>query len=382
MTFEEFRALFPTAALAVHLNHAGTSPIARPVAESVTPVLEELMGADILVAYLNHIKRQEELRAALGRMMNASTAGIGFVRNTSHGVSIIAQSIPFRSGDTVVVPEGEYPSNIYPWMAQESRGGRVRLVPPGADGLLSEDDLMAACDDSTRVLAVSWVQWHTGQQMDLKRLGAFCRERGIYFSVDVVQGLGALRLDLQETPVDFATAGCHKWLLAPGGLGMVYVHPEIFGDLLATNVGWNSVEKPIEWERLHFDELRQDARRFEEGTPALLATATLAKSVELLEAIGFDAVNDRVRALAEYALNRLSEAGMTVITPGDAARRSGIACFRHPSVPHAQVLEAMAAANVIIAERGGNLRFAPHAYNTEADIDAAMAVLAGLETSG
>lgn len=375
MTFEEMRAQFPSAAGSIHLNHAGVSPISLAVGTAVHAVLGDLTGSDVLSGYMAHLERQEDLRRALGRMAGAAPDTLGFVRNTSHGLAIAAEAIPFREGDSVVLPAIEYPANVYPWMAQARRGVTTRLVPADANGVMAEDDLIAACDATTRVLAVSWVQWGSGQRLDVTKLGAFCRSRGILFVVDLVQGLGALRINLSDLPVDIAAAGCHKWLLAPGGLGVLYVHPEVFPTLLPTNIGWNSVESSLEWERLHFDELKRNPSRFEEGTSSLLATAALNASVGVLEAVGFDAVHERVLALADHARHALKARGLTVISPDGASQRSGIVAFRHRTLPNDAVLQHLEEKKVRAAVRCGNVRFAPHAYNNEADIAAAVAAI-------
>jgi cysteine desulfurase / selenocysteine lyase len=375
MTPEELRALFPHTSHCIHLNHAGTSPIARPVADAVQTVCAELMSDDPFTGYRNHEKRQRSLRAALGRMMDVAPETLAFTRNTSHSISIAAQAIPFQPGDRIVAPAIEYPANLYPWMARETSGATVHRVPAREDGLVAEDDLMAACDAATRVLAVSWVQWGTGQRLDLARLGAFCRERGILFAVDIVQGLGALCINLASLPVDIAAAGCHKWLLAPGGLGVLYVRPEVFPSLLPINIGWNSVQDSIQWERMHYDELKTTPERFEEGTPSLLATAALAASVRLLESVGFDAVNDRVLALAAHAHRLLTDRGMHVVTPTAPESRSGIVAFRHPRLANETVLDELTRRQIVAAVRCGSLRFAPHVYTTEPDIETAVAAI-------
>lgn len=371
MTFDEMRALFPSATQCIHLNHAGTSPIARPVAHAVQTVLGELMSSDSFQAYTNHQKRQETLRAALGRMLGVAPTTLGFGRNTSHGLAIAAAAIPFRPGENVVVPAIEYPANVYPWMAQAHRGVETRLVPPRHDNRVAHDDLMAACNPDTRVLAVSWVQWGTGQRLDLAALGSFCRERDILFVVDIIQGLGALRLDLARLPVDIAAAGCHKWLLAPGGMGILYVHPDVFPRLLPVNIGWNSVVDSIDWERIHFD-LRPDPQRFEEGTPNLLGTAALDASVALLEQVGFANVEARVLALADRARAGAAQRGYHLASSDTPEQCSGIVSFRHPTRTNEDVLAILSARKIVAAVRGGNLRFAPHAYNDPADIDRAV----------
>ncbi len=375
MTFPELRALFPSAARCIHLNHAGTSPIARPVAEAVHAVTEELMSDDPFLAYKNHERRQKGLRGALGRMMNVSPDTLAFVRNTSHGLSIAADSLPFEPGDNVVIPGIEYPANVYPWMAQAHRGVETRRIAPRAGGdVMAEEDLMAACDARTRVLAVSWVQWGTGQRLDLAVLGSFCRERGITFVVDIVQGLGALRIDLPRFHIDIAAAGCHKWLLSPGGIGVLYVRPEVMGRLRPTNIGWNSVTNSVQWERIHFD-LRPETARFEEGTPNLLGTAALYASVSLLEAAGFDAVEAHILRLANKARMLLAERGCRIISPEEPAKRSGIVAFHHPTLPNDAALAVLAERSVIAAVRCGNLRFSPHIENDEADIEKAVAAI-------
>lgn len=376
MTFDELRGLFPSAQKCVHLNHAGTAPIPQPAADAAALVADELMSDDSFAAFKNHQKRQESLRQALSRLISAPPSALAFVKNTSHGLSLVSDALPLGPGENVVVPEGEYPANVYPWMAQRARRGvETRIVPTRANGIVAEEDLIAACDAGTRVLAVSWVQWGTGQRMNLAHLGAFCRERGIFFVVDAVQGLGALRLDLSTLEdVDFAVAGCHKWLLSPAGIGVLYVRPGVMDRLLPANVGWNSVVDPLDWERVHFD-LKPTADRFEEGTPNLMGTAALGASVGLLEAVGFAAVAQRVLALADYARAQLSQRGCHVVSPGDPDQCSGIVAFRHPSHSNDAVLQTLAARRIIAAVRCGSVRLSPHAYSSEADIDAAVAAL-------
>lgn len=376
MTPDELRAQFPSALHCVHLNHAGTSPVPLSAQSAVQTVFADLMGPDSFDAYKNHLKRQENLRGKLAGMMNVAPATLGFVRNTSHGLSLAAQSIPFAPGDTVVLVDGEYPSNVYPWMAQAYRGVHVHLVPACENGWVDEDDLIAACEKTqARVLAVPWVHWGTGQKLDLVKLGAFCQSAGVLLVADVVQGFGALQLDLTALPIAIAAGGCHKWLLAPGGLGFVYVRPGLFPDLLPVSIGWNSVENPIDWDNYHFDQLRQTPERWEEGTPALLATAALLASIDLLCAMGREAVESRVLEIAHTARKDLNSAGYRVISPTAPEKASGIVAFRHAHLPNDAVLASLTEHKVRAAVRGGNVRVSPHAYSNHADLDTLFAAL-------
>ncbi len=376
MTPAELRLLFPSVQKSIHLNHAGTSPIASPVAEAVQSVLADLQSENPLTAYINAMKHADDLRDAWGRMLRTAPDNLAVVKNTSHGLTIIAQGIPYRTGENIVVAANEYPSNVYPWLAQETRGVQTRLVAPQADGYVSEDDLEAACDAQTRVLAVSWVQWGTGQRMDLARLGAFCAARNIFLVVDAVQGFGALRLDLSALPgVAFATGGGHKWLLSPGGVGFLYVRPDLLETMLPNNVGWNWVAKPMAWEASQWGTPKPTTARFEEGTPNVLGLAGMLASVDLLESVGTDAIESRVLELAAYTRQRLTERGMHVVSPHGTETRTGIVAFRHPTIANETVEAKLAESKVICAVRCGNVRFAPHVYSTESDIDVVVAAV-------
>lgn len=370
MTLTEFRALVPSAAQCTHLNHAGMGPIPQPTADAVVQVTQELLGGDGLAAYKAHLKRQAQLREAIARMLKVTPEGIAFTRNTSHGLTIAAQAIPFSPGENVVVARDEYPSVVYPWQAQSYRGVETRLVESRESGLISEDDLIAACDENTRVLAVSWVQWGTGQRMELERLGAFCNARGIWFVVDLIQGFGALELDLAATGADIAAGGSHKWLLSPAGIGPLYVKPERLGELLPTNVGWNWVSDPYNWDRLRFEDVKPTADRFEEGSPGILATAGLLASVALLEAVGGRAAEEAVLTSASALHQVLRELRMEVCpTEG----QSGIVAFRHPQHSNERVLAALEEARVYAAVRCGWVRLSPHAYQSPESLSARLA---------
>jgi cysteine desulfurase / selenocysteine lyase len=365
--------LYPHTKHCIHLNHAGTSPIAEPVAEAAREVLLELQSENAFNAYKNDFARQTELRQTIGRMINAPEEAIALVKNTSHGLAITSQAIAFSPGQNVVAAACEYPSNIYPWQAlKQTQGVETKLVAADVNGWVSEDDLIAACDTQTRVLAVSWIQWHTGQRMNVQKLGAFCRERGILLVVDAVQGVGALKLDLANLPIDMATAGCHKWMMAPGGIGFLYIRPSLLKNLLPTNVGWNWTQSPIEWHKLQFEDTKKTAARYEEGTPAILNVATLLAALQLLENVGWENIEERVLALANHAQVRLTAKGMQMMS---RPNHSGAVTFRHPTLPHTEILTRFEQANIVIAERYGNLRFSPHFYNTKEEIESAIALL-------
>ena len=181
-------------------------------------------------------------RSATGSpaLINADRDEIAFINSTTQGIGLIAEGFPWRDGDNVVTAADEYPSNLFPWMNLASRGVDVRQVP-SRDGRIWLEDLVAAIDRSTRVLAISHVEFATGFRNDLDALAEICQARGVALFVDAIQGLGPHRIDVRQTPIDFLAADGHKWLLGPEGAGFLFVRRDWIDRLRPIGVGWHSV---------------------------------------------------------------------------------------------------------------------------------------------
>ncbi|HEX5581314.1 MAG TPA: aminotransferase class V-fold PLP-dependent enzyme, partial [Gemmatimonadaceae bacterium] len=238
---------------------------------------------------LGTLRRARELFA---RLVGAGADEIALAHNTSEGVNLAARALPFREGDVVVTSDGEFPANVYPWMALAPRGVRLELVPR-RDGLPDEDALVAALDrPGVRCLAISWVSFSTGYRVDLARLGRECRARGIWFVVDGIQGVGAAPLDVRACEVDVLASGAQKWLLSPWGTGFAYVRRELVTDLEPPAAGWLQVRGAEDFTRLTEYDLtwRDDARRFEVGSLPYQDYAAAVASLELILEVGVGAI--------------------------------------------------------------------------------------------
>jgi selenocysteine lyase/cysteine desulfurase len=289
---------------------------------------------------------------------------------------MVASAIDWKKGDRIVVPAPEYPSNVYPWMdAQKRFGAEVVFIPEVVDAAgvarVSEDAILeAASDPRTRLVALSHVQWASGQRMDIDRIGAFCRGRGILFAVDGIQSLGVVPTDVKTSNIDILTAGGHKWLLGPTGAGFLYVRRSLIASLAPPVVGWNSVEYPLDW-RIKFN-LRADAGRFETGTHAFPCLAGLKPSLELLLDVGIEQVHAQVKSLGDRFARGVATAGYRVVT--DRAAGCGVGgavCFepKPGQEPEALVKQLRSEKKIEIAARMGRLRFSPHVYNTHEQVE-------------
>jgi len=317
-------------------------------------------------------RRVEEVRALFGKLLNADPLDLAFVKNTSEGIGIVAEGFPWRAGDNVVTASEEYPANLYPWMNLADRGVTLRTVP-SRDGRLGIDDLRAAMDQRTRLVSLSFVEFASGFRNDLDVIGGLCRERGVYFFVDAIQGLGVLPLDVRQAPVDFLAADGHKWLLGPEGAGIFYVRRDLLNLLHPVGVGWNSVVGARDFSRIDFT-LKPHAGRWESGTLNVAGITGLGASLELLLEIGVPALAGRLRQLTDDLCARASRVGWTVFSSRRPEDWSAIVSLVVPGDVRQRVARCRNA-GLVINQRAGRLRISPHCYNTTEEIERLIAVL-------
>ena len=267
------REEFAVTARWAYLNHAAIAPLPRrAVDRAAATALDVSAHGDRHWPERN--AEAERVRGLAARLLGARAAReVAFVENTSGALSIVAEALPWQAGDNVVGALCEFPSNVYPWMRLADRGVELRMVPE-RDGGLDLDELAGTMDERTRVLALSWVQYASGYRADLARLGRLCRERGVLFVVDVIQGLAALALDVERDLVDIAAGSAHKWLLGPEGIGLLWVSERVLDRLRPVRSGWRSVRDMLDWTT--FDPTpAAGAKRFESGTLNVLGIRAL-----------------------------------------------------------------------------------------------------------
>jgi len=368
------RSLFPLTQRFVFMNHAGVAPLSERGRAAIEARMEALTDRP----YVDGLAEEEadRLRASIARLVGAQAETIGLVRSTAHGLSLLAQGLDWREGDNVVGARGEYPANVYPWMALRDRGVEYRMATP-AGGRITPAAVLSLVDDRTRLVALSHVQFWNGYRVDIETIGDELDRRGVLFAVDAVQSVGALRLDLSALPVDFLAAGAGKWLLGPLGIGFCYCRPELLPRLRPVLVGVGSVKRGQEYFDYAYD-LRETAHRFEESSVSLLDVAAFQAAVDLLLDVGAEAVEERVLGLAGQLAAGLAERGHEVVEPWPRDRResSGIVSFRRPGGTAHEVLRELNAARVVGRLHADFVRLSPHFYNTPEEVERVLDVLA------
>jgi selenocysteine lyase/cysteine desulfurase len=230
-------------------------------------------------------------------------------------------------------------------------------------------------DARTRLVSLSVVEFATGFRNDLDAVGTLCGERGAYFFVDAIQGLGVLPLNIQRTPIDFLAADGHKWLLGPEGAGLFYVRRELLDLLHPVGVGWNSVVGANDFSRIDF-RLKPHAGRWESGTLNVGGVTALGASLQLLLGIGIAAIEDRVLELTDDLCAKAQRLGLTVFSSRAPSEKSGIVSLVVPGDVRGLVHRCRER-GIVVNQRAGRLRVSPHCYNTSAEIDRLISVLGG-----
>ena len=354
-------------------NHAGVCPLPRVVTDALRTYADQSQTDTYLTG--TWYKDIEKLRQFSAAMMNAHRDEIAFIKNTSEGISQVAHGIDFRPGDRIVTTAVEYPANIYPWMEQaRTRGCELVMVPEETDSegrrhVPIEKILDASGHPSTRLVTLSHVEFASGQRHDLAPIGSFCRQRGILFCVDAIQSLGVLPVDVRAMNIDFLCADGHKWLLGPEGAGIFYCRRELIETMRPLTVGWMNVINAQDYGNYDYT-LKGDAGRFECGTYNVPGLLGLKAAVELLQAIGVNAIAARLRRLTDHLITRLLNKGYLVLSPRHNDQWSGIVSFTTPVHDQHQIVTTLRKQHRIeIALREARLRCSPHFYNTEQQLD-------------
>ena len=355
---------FPISEEHVCLNHAGVGPPSQACVGAVQKFMwEHSRGM--------HSFDDLELVADLCRQRFASLIGsdqeeVAFVRNTSHGLSIVAAGLSWREDDRIMVATDlEYPSNVYPWLDLDKRGvAKVDMIDT-PDGLLDTKSVLKTIHKKTRMLAISSANYATGEVIDLEELGNLCRDHGILFCVDGIQTIGVLPIDVKKMGIHFLSADSHKWMLGIMGIGCLYVDSAIVEQVHPPLLGWRSTTNRWDFDTPIFD-LIQHSGKFEEGSLPYPLIAGFSHSLKLISEIGVEVIERRVNELLELLAMNLSRLGC-IVGP-DPSVRKHILTFKHDSLDTEWVLEKLAESKIIVSMRRGRIRVSPHFYNTEADM--------------
>ncbi len=371
---ETLRALFPVTRQSVYLNHAAVSAPPSPTINAIESQLADV-SENGSVNFRRWLAVKENTRRLLAAMLGARPEQVAFVRNTSDGLSTVANGIAWRPGDNLVTFRNEFPSNLYPWLRlRDAVGVEVRLCEE-RNNRIEFDELISLIDDRTRVIAISHVQYASGFRIDLEPLARAARSHDALLVVDVIQGLGVIPIDVNAELVDVAAGACHKWLLTPEGVGFLFVSDRARERIQPTLVGWTSVPNPDDYGNYE-QGWNAGTLAWETGTAPISLIHGLEASLKLLNDVGIASIQEYLFELTDYLCERLRDSGYQLASSREAQEKSQIVSIRHAGPLTAMDLYShLRQQQIVTAPRGDRLRISPYFYNTHAEIDALIAAL-------
>jgi selenocysteine lyase/cysteine desulfurase len=367
------RALFPALKEYAYFGWAATAPLSTRAADTMTRHVAEMRDQGSL-HWRDWYQTYDAVRAEAAKLTGATADEIALLKNTGEGLSTIASGLSWKPEDNLVLPRGEFPANLYPWLALRERGVVVRRIDTDAEGRFTAEDVDRQIDDRTRLVALSWVNYSTGFRADLQAIGALCRERGVFFCVDVIQGLGVLPLDVAAAKIDAVCADGHKWLCAPEGLAVFYLRRELQDRVRPISLGWWSAALPARFD-LEDQPLAKTARRFECGTLPTTNAYGLREALALINETGVTHIAERVQTLTASLVAQLRARGCQILRAEGENEWSGIVSFTVPGRDARELAADLEKKKIIVTPRGERMRVAVHAWNDEHDIERLLATL-------
>ena len=378
-TYESYASAFGDFGGRVWLNTAHQGALPRIAIEAAEEALAAKAAPHLIddAAFLEVPRRLREL---LGRLIGAPAEEIILGNSASWGLQVLANGLPWREGDEILVLADEFPATVFPWFVSARYGASLRQLDLG-EPVLRPERLEQELSPRTRVVAVNWVRSSTGHVVDVVALHDVCERAGVHLALNVTQGLGALPLDVRILPVAAISCSGFKWLCGPYATGFAWIRPDVLVTMLPTQAYWLALPDGVELDLNREGEHRLrdglGARAYDVfGTANFLNFMPWAAALEYLLAQGIEVIAGHDQALVEQLIASLDGSGFRFISPTAAGERAAIAVISAGEPQqNAEIHQRLDEAGIDVALRAGNLRFSPHLYNSPEQIERAVAAL-------
>lgn len=364
MDWVEWREEFPILRRKTYLNSCSLGALSHRAEARVRQFHEDWHNYGASAWYEIWLGRIAELRARVAAMLGAQAHELAITHSTSAALSSIASAIDYGKRNKVVVADLDFPTLAYQWLVK--RDVEVVFVPSEDGATVRAERFADFVDDRTAVVATSHVFYATGAIQDLATIGDIAHRHGALFLVDAYQGIGQLPTTLAGSPIDVYVAGPLKWMLGGPGLAYLYVRGDLIRRLTPQLAGWFAAEHQFDFDHRQF-EFRDDARRFELGTPALHMVHSALGGQEIIDEVTVARVRERNQYLAELLIERARAAGFRIRCAPTREERSAIVMLALDDPKGA--VQHLAERGIIVDHRPGHVRVSPHFYNLEAELD-------------
>jgi kynureninase len=370
------REEFPTLASGIHLLSHSLGPMPLATRESMLAYCDAWEHHTSEDAWANawwELSRRVGDRMA--RIIGGVPGSVQIQPNASIALASVASCFDFASDkrNKVVTSALDFPSMEYIWEAQKTLGAKIEIVP-SPDGIrVPLEDILAAIDPATALVAMSHTSFRSSYRVDAKAIVERAHRVGALVLLDVYQSAGAVELDASAWSVDFLIGGTIKWLCGGPACGYLYVRPDLQRDLKPRLTGWVAHDAPFDFAHSPMRYARS-VRRFAQGTPSIPALYSALPGLQMIEEVGIEAIARESRRRTEWMIEFALERAWQVNTPGDVNERGASVMIGVDDGP--AMVERLAERRVFVDSRPGvGLRISPHFFNTDEEVQEAMTIL-------
>jgi len=357
-----------------YLNCAYMSPLMKAVEEAGKKGTE-LKRNPHLIRHKEFFEAGDNLRREFSKLVHArAPERIAIIPSVSYGISTVTNNMPAEKGDTIIVADEQFPSNIYPWMRLcETTGAELKIVEapkmPEDRGKKWNERILNAINSKTKAVALGHIHWADGTLFNLSTIRKRTREVGALLIIDGTQSVGALPFDVHQFLPDALICAGYKWLMGPYSTGLAYYGPA-FDDGIPIEENWINRYKSEDFANLvnYSTDYQPGALRYDVGERSnFILVPMMLKALEILNDWGVQNIQQYCKNLSEENITRLKELGYQV---EDEEHRSahlfGIRAGKHHNIQEIQ--KRLNERNIVVSFRGDAIRVSPNVYNTKEEL--------------
>ncbi|MEM8488710.1 MAG: aminotransferase class V-fold PLP-dependent enzyme [Bacteroidota bacterium] len=361
------------------LNCAHQGPIPRVAAAAAEEAIRwKRQPFELTVERFSGVPAQ--LKRQLSQLIRAKEEEVILANSASYGLHLLANGLPLKAGDEILLTAGDFPSVIMPWLGLQKKGIHIRFIEP-RNQVLTPEELAAAISPKTRLFCATWVHSFSGRAIDLNAMGELCRQHGVLFIANTTQAVGTRLLHVDTTPVDAITNVGFKWLCGPYGTGFCWIRASVLATMEYNQAYWLSLQTSEDLGKakqvIRLPDSPPTSKRYDTfGTANFFNYVPWSSSLGYLLDVGVETIARHNQTLVQHLIDNLNCDKYNLLSPDAGSARSTLTLITHKDPSRNQnIYDGLKAKNIHLAFRRGNLRIAPHLYNTTDDIGTLLGLL-------
>lgn len=364
--WNSIRCQFPTLKNKIYLNSCSLGLLSHRSRKAINTYMDLWEEKGAASWYVEWISEMDNLRGQFAHLINAGIDEIAIMPSISATLASIMSSMDLQEGDQLVTCDLDFPTIAHGFHANSKSGVETTIVASDDRVMVNPERIVSTISPRTRIVATSRVYFTSGYIQDVTAICQAAREVGALAFIDDYQATGQVPIDVQKTGADILVSGGLKWLLGGPGITYMYVRRDLLPTLEPSIAGWFGHRDQFSFNP-HEMVYKQNAGKFETGTPSVSAVYTGAEGLRIVNEIGAAAIRDRTSLLTSRLVSCLQEEGFKLRVPPITSQHASITMIEMEDP--GPIVDKLATRGIIVDSRPGALRASPYFYNTADDID-------------